>query len=130
MSTIASSANILVVCIIAVATFVILPGSGSFRIAQGQANDTSLTQANDTSLTPEQKDAICNPNNPSSKLNPVNTTESRICGIPVTVKPSNMTSATNTTAGTEAPPSATNTTAGTEAPPSATSIAPSAVPST
>src|SRR5215212_2189914 len=125
MSTIASSANILVVCIIAVATFVILPGSGSFRIAQGQANDTSLTPANDTSLTPandtsltpEQKDAICNPNNPSSKLNPVNTTESRICGIPVTVKPSNMTSATNTTAGTEAPPSA-------------TSIAPSAVPST
>jgi hypothetical protein len=124
MSTIASSENILVVCIILVATFVIFPGPGSFRIAQGQANDTSLT--------PEQKDAICNPNNPLSKLSPVNTTESKICGIPVTVKPhpSNMTSATNTTAGTEAPPSATNTTAGTEAPPSVTSIAPSAVPST
>jgi hypothetical protein len=28
-------------------------------------------------LTPQQKDAICNPNNPLSKLNPVNTTESR-----------------------------------------------------
>ena len=117
MSTRASSANILAVCIILAATIVILTGSGSFRIAQGQANDTSLTSANDTSLTPEQKDAICNPNNPSSRLNPVNTTESRICGIPVTVKPSNMTSATNTTSGTEAPPSA-------------TSIAPSAVPST
>jgi cell division protein FtsN len=130
MSTRASSANILAVCIILAATIVILTGSGTFRIAQGQANDTSLTSANDTSLTPEQKDAICNPNNPSSRLNPVNTTESRICGIPVTVKPSNMTSATNTTSGTEAPPSATNTTSGTEAPPSATSIAPSAVPST
>jgi hypothetical protein len=119
MSTIASFANILVVCIILGATFVILLGSGSFRIAQGQANDTSLRPANDTSLTPEQKDAICNPNNPLSKLNPVNTTESKICGIPVTVQPhpSNMTSATNTTVGTEAPPSA-------------TSIAPSAVPST
>jgi hypothetical protein len=111
MSKIALSANILIVCITLGATFVISTGSGSFSIAQGQANDTSLT--------PEQKDAICNPNNPLSKLNPVNTTESKICGIPVTVKPhpSNMTSATNTTAGTEAPPSA-------------TSIAPSAVPST
>ena len=119
MSTIASFANISVVCIILGATFVILPGYGSFRIVQGQANDTSLTPANNTSLTPEQKDAICNPNSPSAKLNPVNTTESKICGIPVTVKPhpSNITSATNTTAGTEAPPSA-------------TSIAPSAVPST
>jgi len=133
MSTRASCANILTVCIILAAIIVILTGSGSFRIAQGQTNDTSLTPANDTSLTPtndtsltptndtsltpEQKDAICNPNNPLSKLNPVNTTESKICGIPVTLKPSNMTSATNTTAGTEAPPSA-------------TSIAPSAVPST
>lgn len=109
MSTIASSIS--VVCIILGATFVMLPGYGSFRIIQGQTNDTSLT--------PEQKDIICNPNNPLSKLNPVNTTESKICGIPVTIKPhpSNITSATNTTAGTEAPPSA-------------TSIAPSAVPST
>ena len=112
MSTRASSANILDVCITLAAIIVILAGFGSFRIAHGQANDTSLT--------PQQKDAICNPNNPLSKLNPVNTTESKICGIPVTVKPSNMTSATNTT----------NTTAGTQAPPSATSIAPSAVPST
>lgn len=31
------------------ATFVILSGSGSFRIAQVQTNDTSLTPANDTS---------------------------------------------------------------------------------
>ena len=82
-----------------------------FGIAQGQSNSTSSL-----SLTPEQKDAICNPNNPSSNLNPVNTTESKICGIPKTVKPSNTTSAAtpDTTTGAEAPPD--------------TSIAPSAVP--
>ena len=40
------------------------------------------------------------------KLNRVNTTESTTCGITVTVKPdpSNMTSATDTRLGTEAPP--------------------------
>jgi hypothetical protein len=48
-----------------------------FGIAQGQSNSTSSL-----SLTPEQKDAICNPDNPDSRLNPVNTTESKICGIP------------------------------------------------
>src|SRR5919198_2898960 len=81
----------------------------NFDMAQGQVNSTS-------ELTPEQKDAICNPNNPLSKLNPVNTTESRICGIPVTVKPpTNTTSTANTT-----------TTTGTETPPG--NLAPSAVP--
>jgi hypothetical protein len=53
-----------------------------------------------TMLSAEQIAAICDPNNPSSKLDPVNTTESRICGIPKTLKPdlSNATSsATNTT---------------------------------
>jgi hypothetical protein len=58
------------------------------------------------SLTPEQKAAICDPNNPESKLNPVNTTESKICGIPVTIKPppSNTTSAgTETSSGSLAP---------------------------
>ena len=49
MSTIASFANISVVCIILGATFVILPGYGSFRIVQGQANDTSLTPAKPSS---------------------------------------------------------------------------------
>ena len=73
------------------------------------------------SLTPEQKDAIRNPNNLASKLNPVNTTESKLCGIPKTVKPhmSNTTSATipDTTTGAETPPSLPD-----------TSIGPSAVP--
>src|ERR687885_2241417 len=90
------------VAIILVAAIVTSTGFGSVGIAQGQGN---LTNGNDT-LTPEQKDAICNPNNPSSNLNPVNTTESKICGIPKTVKPSNTTSAAtpDTTTGAEAPP--------------------------
>ena len=99
-----SLSSIVMATILAVSVVVALIQFGKFGIAQGQGN---LTTGNLT-LTPEQKDAICNPNNPLSKLNPVNTTESKICGIPVTVKPriSNMTSA-NTTTGTETetPPS-------------------------
>ena len=117
------------VAIILVATIVISTGFGSVGIAQGQGN---LTQGNETignmTLTPEQKDAICNPNNPLSKLNPVNTTESRICGIPKTIN-TNSTSS-NMTTGEEAPPTSSsiaptaNTTTGKEAPP--TNLAPSA----
>ena len=95
------------------AAVIILAEFGTFGNAQGQGN---LTQGNETAgnvtLTPEQKDAICNPNNPLSKLNPVNTTESKICGIPKTIN------ATNSTAS--------NMTTGEETPPPATSIAPSA----
>jgi hypothetical protein len=90
--------------VILAATIVAFTGFGNFSIAQGQANDTSSSSS--LSLTPEQKDAICNPNNPLSNLNPVNTTESRICGIPVTIKPrpSNTTSAgTETSTGSLAP---------------------------
>jgi cell division protein FtsN len=89
---------VLSISIIFVATIVTLTGFGNLGIAQGQVNSTS-------SLTPQQKAAICDPNNPSSKLNPVNTTESKICGIPVTVKPhlSNTTSAANMTTGPVAP---------------------------
>ncbi|MFL6319926.1 MAG: hypothetical protein ACJ72Q_05590 [Nitrososphaeraceae archaeon] len=70
---------------------VTLTGSGNFGTAQGQVNSTS-------ELTPEQKAAICDPNNPSSKLDHVNTTESKICGLPV--DPSGT---ANTTTGAEAP---------------------------
>jgi hypothetical protein len=79
------------------ATIIILTGFLNFGIAQGQVNNT-------TSLTPEQQAAICDPNNPSSKLDFVNTTESRICGIPKTITNTTTTEgATNTTAtiGTE-----------------------------
>jgi hypothetical protein len=75
-----------------------------FGIAQGQGN---LTKGNVT-LTPQQVAAICNPNNP--KLNFVNTTESKLCGIPKTITnttSANMTTA-NITGGTEAPPPAAN----------------------
>jgi hypothetical protein len=108
------SLSVLTMVIILTATIVTLTGFGIFgNNAQGQGN---LTIGNLT-LTPEQKDAICNPNNPLSNLNPVNTTESKICGIPKTVKP--HLSSSNMTTGAEAPP---------EPPPPSTSIAPSAVP--
>src|SRR5919202_1189630 len=100
------------VAIILVAAIVISTGFGSVGIAQGQGN---MTEGNVT-LTPEQKDAICNPNNPASKLNPVNTTESRICGIPKTLH-TNSTSS-NMTTGEEAP------TTGEEAPPSPSQSSP------
>jgi uncharacterized membrane protein len=116
----------LTVITILASAVIILAEFGTFGNAQGQGN---LTQGNVTvgnvTLTPQQKDAICNPNNPASKLNPVNTTESKICGIPVTIKPStsNATSSgTNMTTGGEAPPSSTS------PPPPATSIAPEAAP--
>jgi hypothetical protein len=73
-----------------------LVGSGIAN-AQGQVDNSTSSLA--SSLTPEQKDAICNPNNPLSKLTPVNTTESHICGIPKTWHPSNI---TTTETGTEA----------------------------
>jgi hypothetical protein len=99
---------IAIIVILTTSTVLTLTDFGKFGVAQGQSNTTSSSSL---SLTPEQKAAICDPNNPSSRLNPVNTTESRICGIPVTVKPhpSNMTSA-----GTETP---------------SESLAPSVVPS-
>jgi hypothetical protein len=123
--------SLAVVSILASAVIIMLAGFGTFGIARGQGN---LTKGNATignvTLTPQQKDAICNPNNPASKLNPVNTTESKICGIPVTLKPhpSNATSSsgTNMTTGGEAPPSSTSTSP--SPPPPATSIAPSARP--
>jgi hypothetical protein len=77
-----------------------LTEAGNFGTARGQGS---------LELTPEQKAAICDPNNPSSKLDHVNTTESKICGLPV--DPSGT---ANTTTGAEAPSDA---------------LAPSAVPS-
>ena len=94
---------IAIIVILTTSTVLTLTDFGKFGVAQGQSNTTSSSSL---SLTPEQKAAICDPNNPSSRLNPVNTTESRICGIPVTVKPhpSNVTSAgTETPSGSLAP---------------------------
>ena len=110
----------LAVITILASAVIILAEFGTFGNAQGQGNQTqgNMTAGNVT-LTPQQKDAICNPNNPASKLNPVNTTESKICGIPVTIKP--RTSNATTSSGK-------NMTTGGEAPPSSTSIAPLATP--
>ena len=94
---------ITIIVILTASTVLTLTDFGKVGVAQGQSNTTSSSSL---SLTPEQKAAICDPNNPSSRLNPVNTTESRICGIPVTVKPhpSNVTSAgSETPSGSLAP---------------------------
>ena len=94
------SGMIMFIVVFTTATVGMLTGFGNFGIAQAQGN---LTTGNST-LTPEQRVAICDPNNPSSKLDFVNTTESRICGIPKTITNTTTTEgATNTTAtiGTE-----------------------------
>jgi len=62
---------------------------GNFGIAHGQVNITSLT--------PQQKAAICNPNDKS-----INATESKICGVPVTVE--SHSNSSNMTTGAQAPP--------------------------
>jgi hypothetical protein len=64
---------------------------GNFGIAYGQVNITSLT--------PQQKAAICNPDDKS-----INATESKICGVPVTVEPHLKSS--NMTTGAQATPPA------------------------
>jgi hypothetical protein len=65
---------------------------------------SSVSQAQQ--LTPEQKAAMCAPNNPRLKF--VNSTESEICGIPKT--PTNQTNSTTPTAAPSKSltPSATN----------------------
>jgi hypothetical protein len=90
-----ASLSIISITIILAATIVTvaLTEFGNFGIAQGQVSNST------SSLTPEQKAAICDPSNPKLKF--VNSTESKICGIPPT--PTNTTSAANTTTGTESP---------------------------
>jgi hypothetical protein len=75
--------------------FISITEFGNFDIAKGQVGDrTTSSSSSSLPLTPQQKDAICNPNNP--KLNFVNSTESKICGIPPT--PTNTTTKTTTPA--------------------------------
>jgi hypothetical protein len=68
------------------ATIMTITEFGIFGVAHGQGSNSTAT-----SLTPQQKSAICNPSNP--KLNFVNSTESKLCGIPKSVK-SNMSNTT------------------------------------
>ncbi len=62
-------------------------GFGSIGIAHGQTSPTAIT--------PEEKAVMCNPSNP--KLKVINMTESKICGIPVTIKASPGSSANSAT---------------------------------
>jgi hypothetical protein len=72
---------------------------GNVSVAYGQGSNSTLSSSL-SPLTPEQKAAMCNPNN--SKLKFVNSTESKICGIPPT--------STNTTTTTTTPAANNNTT--------------------
>ena len=81
--------RILIIAIItaAVTTTVIITGIETFNVTHAQL------------LTPQQKAAFCNPNNPKLKF--VNSTESKICGIPTTS--TNATNATTTPSSILAP---------------------------
>src|SRR5689334_11491235 len=70
---------------------------GNISVVYGQGGNSTSSLS---SLTPQQKAAICNPNDKS-----VNTTESKICGIPITVQPHSS----NMTTGAQVQPSSTST---------------------
>jgi hypothetical protein len=71
--------TIISITIILVASIVLitLPEFGNSGIAQGQGNNMTSP-----SLTPQQKAAMCDPNDKF-----VNDTESSVCGIPPTQQP-------------------------------------------
>ena len=75
------------VMIAALVTTIIITGIETFNVTHAQL------------LTPKQKAAFCNPNNPKLKF--VNSTESKICGIPAT--PKNGPNATTTSSSILAP---------------------------
>jgi hypothetical protein len=86
--------SLVFISIILVSTTVTLSGFGIFGLAHGQSNTTTTS----SSLTPQQKAALCDPSNPKLKF--VNSTESKACGLPKSVK-SNMSN--TSTAGPESP---------------------------
>jgi hypothetical protein len=79
------------VIIAAVVTTIIVTGNETFTISHAQL------------LTLKQKAAFCNPDNPKLKF--VNSTESKICGIPAS--PQNQTNATPPTPSSILSPSVT-----------------------
>ena len=74
--------------VVLVMTIITVLGSVNFDASQAQQ------------ISPEQKAKMCNPNNP--RLNFVNSTESKICGIPESVK-NQTTTATNNSSTNSAP---------------------------
>ncbi len=81
-----------------------LPSLSSSAPPAGNRSDSSSSPSNP--ISPQLKAKICDPSNPSLKV--VNTTESRICGIPKTLKPSLLSSAatppTSSTVSSSSPP--------------------------
>ncbi len=71
--------------------------------AQKSSSATLSSPSVSKSISPELKAKMCDPSNPDLKV--VNTTESRICGISKTVKPSLPSSATPTRAVSSSAPS-------------------------
>jgi hypothetical protein len=76
----------IIIILSAITASIALTEFGIGGIAQGQAGTMSLT--------PQQKEAMCDPSNP--KLKVVNMTESKICGIPVTIKVAKRSAAAST----------------------------------
>jgi hypothetical protein len=66
---------------------------GNVSVAYDQGSNS--TSSSLPPLTPQQKAAMCNPNNPKLKF--VNSTESKICGIPSTSTNTTTTPAANNT---------------------------------
>jgi hypothetical protein len=81
-----------------------LPSLYSSAPPAGNRSDSSSSPSNP--ISPQLKAKMCDPSNPSLKV--VNTTESRICGIPKTLKPSLLSSAaappTSSTVSSSSPP--------------------------
>ena len=86
------SATIIIAASIVLVTSITEFGNVSVVFGQG-SNSTSSSSL--PSLTPQQKAAMCNPNNPKLKF--VNSTESKICGIPSTSTNTTTTPAANNT---------------------------------
>ena len=89
-----ASLSLMLISIVLASTIVTLGGFGVFGVAHGQSNATTAS----SSLTEQQRAAMCDPSNP--KLNFVNSTESKACGLPKSVK------SNTTTAGPEVPSAA------------------------
>jgi hypothetical protein len=64
MLTVEVYVSSVVIFTVLIATIITLTGFANFGIAQGQVNDSTSS----STLTPQQREAICDPNNPSSEL--------------------------------------------------------------
>jgi hypothetical protein len=70
--------------------------SGNIQVYGQSSSSLSADDGSSGTISPQVKAIMCDPSNPSLKV--VNTTESHICGIPKTVKPSLSSSTSPTSA--------------------------------